>query len=254
MSSVINFLNTAQSVLSDVLGAIGGGDGCTFTLSGGLYSVDFPVSPGSFEVGSTQNNQTVNIINLGDINMLGKRGLKTLKFRSFFPNNPYTFVQDYSASSPYEYVNRITAMKEGGSPCSISISGTDVSMPVSIDSFSYGEQDSTGDVYFSLSLKEYRYILPDSSKVNDTTGLKSRIANTVETKETTRMGKLVSDMETAQRVIQKTTAIVNQGERVIGLYKAMVKSGGVKPGTLITTTANAVMAGGKILYSFKEGK
>lgn len=250
MSSVLNFLNTAQSVLSDVLGAIGGGDGCTFTLSGGLYSVSFPVSPADFEVGSSQNNQTVSIINLGDINMLGKRGLKTLKFKSFFPNQPYSFVDSISIASPYDYVNRITEMKESGQPCNISISGTDVSMPVSIDSFSYGERDSTGDVYFSLNLKEYRYIMPDSSSTNATTDLKSRVARTVENKQTTRLGSVVSDMETAQKALQKTTTIAKQGTRVLGLYKAMVKSGGIPAGTIITTTAKAVLAGGKTLYKF----
>ena len=33
MASFLNFVNTASSVLSDVLGALGGNsDGCTFTL------------------------------------------------------------------------------------------------------------------------------------------------------------------------------------------------------------------------------
>lgn len=251
MASFLNFLNTASSIMSNVLSAIGGtNDGCTFTLSGGAYSVSFPVSPANFEVTNPYNNQTVNIINLGDINMLGKRGLRTIKFKSFFPAQAYSFVQTLALSGPYDYVNQIKQMAESGNACSLSITGTDVSMPVSIDDFSYGERDGSGDVYFSISLKEYRYIMPDSSTTNDATGLKSRVASTVENKETIRLGSVMSDMDTAQKALQKTTTIVKQGTRTLGLYKAMVKSGGIPVGTVITTTAKAVLVGGKTLYKF----
>ena len=60
----------------------------------------------------------------------------------------------------------------------------------------------------------------------------------------------MSDMDTAQKALQKTTTIVKQGTRTLGLYKAMVKSGGIPAGTVITTTAKAVLVGGKTLYKF----
>lgn len=251
MSSFLRFLNQATSVLSDVLGAMSGGsDGCTFTLSGGSESVDFPVSPPNFEVTNPYNNTSVNINNLGDINMLGKRGLSALKFSSFFPNQQYTFVQTLSLASPYDYVSQIKKMAESGSPCTISISGTDVSLPVSIDEFTYKEQDGTGDVYFTLSLREYRYVLPDSATTNDVTDLKSRVSQTTEVKQTRCLGTAAAGLDTAQRALQKTTTIAKQGQRVLGLYKAMVKSGGIPLGTVLTTTAKGVATGGKSLYEF----
>lgn len=250
MASFINFINTAQNIMAGVLSAIGGtNDGCTFTLSGGTNSVSFPVSPANFEIANPYNNQTVNIINLGDVNLLGKRGLRTIEFKSFFPAQAYTFVQTMSLSGPYDYVNQIRQMAESGNACHLTITGTDVSMPVTIEDFSYGERDSSGDVYFSISLKEYRYIMPTSSATNDTTALKSRTAETIENKETTKLG-VMSDIDTAQKVFQKTTTIVNQGERTLGLYKAMVKSGGIKAGTILTATASAVLANGKTIYKY----
>lgn len=251
MSSFLNFLNTASSVLSGVLGALGGtGDGCTFTLSGGTQSVSFPVSPGNFEVTNPYQNTTVNINNLGQINMLGKRGLASLKFSSFFPAQPYTFLQTGSLAGPYEYIGKIKTMAESGQPCTIAISGTDVSMPVTIEELTYQERDCTGDVYFDLTLKEYRYIMPASTATNATTDLKSRVAEAVGEKQTTCLGSVMSGLDTAQRAIQKTTTIAKQGQRVLGTYKAMVKSGGIPAGTVLTTTAKAVMADGKELYKF----
>lgn len=251
MSSFLNFVTKAAGIMSDVLGALGGGsDGCVFTLSGDAYSVSFPVSPPDFEVGNPYNNQTVNIQSLGDINMLGKRGLQTVKFASFFPAQAYTFVQTLSLASPYDYVNQIKKMAESGQPCHISITGTDVSLPVSIDDFTFKEQDGTGDVYFSITLREYRYIMPESSTTNAATGLKSRVAKLTTDKQTTCLGTTMASIDNAQRAIQKTTTIMNQGKRVIGLYKAMVKSGGIPIGTVLTTTAKAVQTGGKSLYTF----
>ena len=251
MSSFINFINTASSVLSEVLGALGGtSDGCTFTLAGGTASVSFPISPADFKVSNSYNNQTVNINNLGEINMLGKRGFAKMQFKSFFPAQPYTFSQTLSAAGPYDYVAQIKTMAESGQPCTISITGTDVSMPVSIDDFTYSERDSTGDVYFELSLKEYRYIMPASDVTSDTTGLKSRVADLTVEKQTTCFGVSAASLDTAQRAIQKTTSIANQGARVLGLYKAMVKSGGITAGTVLTTTAKAVATKGKSLYTW----
>ena len=251
MSSFLNFITRAAGVMSNILGALGGNsDGCVFTLSGDAYSVNFPVSPPDFEVGNPYNNQTVNIQSLGDVNMLGKRGLQTIKFSSFFPAQAYNFVQTLSIASPYDYVNQVRKMAESGQPCHISITGTDVSLPVSIDDFTYKEQDGSGDVYFSITLREYRYLMPESSATNATTGLKSRVAQLQTDKQTTCLGTTVASIDTAQRAIQKTTTIVKQGQRVIGLYKAMVKSGGITLGTVLTTTAKAVQTNGKSLYTF----
>ena len=182
--------------------------------------------------------------------MLGKRGLSSLRLSSFFPSQSYTFVQTLTAIGPYELVSQIKRMAENRQPCTISISGTDISMPVSIENFEYGEKDSTGDVYFDIELREYRYIMPASSAANSTTALKSRVASTGGDKQTTYLGIEASSLDAAQRAIQKTTTIAKQGQRVLGLYKAMVKSGGVSAGTILTTTAKAVMSNGKSLYTF----
>lgn len=252
MASFLNFFNEASSIISEVLGVFGdsGKMGGIFTLSGGTEAVVFPVNPPSFDVSNDYKHTVVNIQNLGDINMLGKRGLASIKFSSFFPANDYDFVQMLNLQAPYVYVRAIKKMAESSQPCTLSITGTDVSTPVTIDGFDYGEKDGTGDVYFSLNLREYRYILPASSLTSAITELKSRVANTVENKATTVLGVSQADLDTAQRAVQKTTSIVNQGKRALGIYKAMVKSGGVKQGTILNTLQAGVMVNGEWLKKF----
>ena len=44
-----------------------------------------PVTPEKFEVTVDHKNTVVNIVSLGDINLLGKTGLKAVSLSSFFP-------------------------------------------------------------------------------------------------------------------------------------------------------------------------
>lgn len=252
MASFLNFFSEASSIVSEVLGVFGdgGSTGGLFTLSGGTEAVVFPVNPPSFDVSNGYKHTVVNIQNLGDINLLGKRGLASIKFSSFFPANDYEFVQLLTVQAPYVYVGAIKKMAESNQPCTLSITGTDISTPVTIDEFTYGEKDGTGDVYFSLQLREYRYVLPASSLTSAVTDLKSRVATTLENKTTTVLGISQADLDTAQRAVQKTTSIVNQGKRALGIWKAMVKSGGVKPGTILNTMQAGVMANGEWLKKF----
>ena len=86
MASILSFLN--QAVDSLISSGSGLNTGCKLVLSCAGESVTFPVSPPSFEISNAYNNSTINVNSLGDINMLGKRGLTTIKFSSFFPEIP----------------------------------------------------------------------------------------------------------------------------------------------------------------------
>lgn len=54
-------------------------------------SILFPVNPESFEISGSQNNQSLYIHNLGEINLKGKRGLYSITLESFFPSKKYNF-------------------------------------------------------------------------------------------------------------------------------------------------------------------
>lgn len=251
MPGFTSFISRALSVANSVLNAFGAQ--CMFTLTCGTDSLTFPVTPGSFEVSQQFNNQTLTINSLGEINLLGKKGLRTIKFGAFFPNNDYSFVSS-AASSAYGYVEKITRMAESGQPCRILITGTSLSFPCTIDDFSYSEKDGTGDVYFSISLREYRYIRPDSDTIDETTGLKSRTQDVENTKNVTAYS--TDNMEAAAKTvqkIQKAANAVNTGRRVVETYKALVKSGGISPGDVLTVTASVVSKNGQLLKRFGGG-
>lgn len=251
MASFLTFLGKAKSIAGAFKSILGGDAECVFVLEGDGGKVQFPVNPAEFEVGNPYENTRININSLGEINMKGKRGLKTLKFSSFFPANDYEWLNsgtlfgnltDSNAGDPYGNIAKIRQIAESDKPAKISISGTDVSMDCLIDDFSYKEQDGSGDVYFSLEVSEYRHIGPESGALNDTTGLKGTVAQADGVRNTT-VARGMDAMDSATRAVSRTTSIVNQAQRKLGAFRSIVKSGGIPAGTIIRTTASSIKAG-----------
>ncbi|WP_410497026.1 LysM peptidoglycan-binding domain-containing protein [Cellulosilyticum sp. ST5] len=117
-----------------------------------------PVIPSSFEVSIPHQNTTVNINQLGEINLIGKTGLMSMTIESFFPNQDYSFCLYRDFQKPYEYIKQLLKWKDSGRPIRVIVTGTPINYAMAIGSLTYSEVDGTGDVYFSLELKEYKFI------------------------------------------------------------------------------------------------
>lgn len=246
MASMLNFLSNIISQL----GNSGQDSHCYCVLSGSTGSVSFPVAPSSFEVGNTYSNQTVNINALGDMNMLGKRGLATISFSSFFPAQYYGFEQGYNQEDPYTLVDQVKSMATSGQPCRLSISGTNINMPCTVDSFTHKEKDGSGDVYFDISLKEYRYFLPSAEEtVNESTGLKSRVADTVK-ERTITVYPGDHPMDVAARSVSQFTSISKQQANKLQLYKSIVMSGKVSEGDILHAAKTQIRVGDNTTIKF----
>lgn len=144
-------------------------------LNNGNDKIRLPILPSSFEVESSQQNTPENVHRKGEVNLLGKRNLKTIEISSFFPNHDYPFCQYHGFKKPYFYVKKIEGWKDSNVTPRLIITGdADINMEVSIENFKYGENDATGDVNFTINLKEYivvKYSKP-AKKTNTKTGKK----------------------------------------------------------------------------------
>ncbi len=125
-------------------------------LKQGSKRLRIPVLASDYEVTSNQINTTVNINALGEVNLKGKRGLQGLTFSSFFPYRYDSSYCEYlDIDEPMEYVRLIEKMKRAGN-VKVIITGTIIIMDATIEKFDWGEDDGTGDVSYTLELKEYR--------------------------------------------------------------------------------------------------
>lgn len=176
-------------------------------LKQGKEKLRLPVLPPDFEASLSQQNTTVNVNSLGEVNILGKRKLKTLPLSSFFPNHQYNFAQYTDYPGPYECVRLIVSWMDN--PIQVTITGTDINMQATIETFTYKEQDGTGDVYFTIELKEYRKPSLSATKkstVNKTSTM-IQIANTKRASKT---------VKTSNYVVMQNDSLWDIAKRITG--------------------------------------
>lgn len=123
----------------------------------GKTGFKFAVLPPEYEVTSESNNTQVNINALGEVNLIGKRKLKNVSFSSFFPSQTYSACEYSSFPSPRESVKIIEQMKNKG-VLRLIMTGTPINMECTIENFTWGENDGTKDINFTLEFKEYRKV------------------------------------------------------------------------------------------------
>lgn len=119
--------------------------------------IRLPVKPSQYRVNVAQRNTVVNVTQKGDINLIGNTGLRDISLSSFFPAKDYNFSNNSDRKEPLTYVEIIEGWRKSGEPIRVIITGT-LNMECTIESFNYGEQDATGDIYYTLNLKEYKRI------------------------------------------------------------------------------------------------
>lgn len=169
------------------------------SFDNGSEKFTLPITPKEIFINDGQSNKTVNISEAGEINLLGYRILKTLNLESFFPNHEYPFIVSDELKSPNEYIAILRRWKESKKPIRVLVTKSDINYAMSIESIKSGTRDGSGDVYFSLSLKEYRFLnIPDANndkQIDDVTGLKERpTENTIPTTVTVKKNQDIMDI------------------------------------------------------------
>ncbi len=174
-----------------------------------------PVIPSSFEVNIPHQNTTVNINQLGEINLIGKTGLMSMTIESFFPNQQYSFCLYRDFQKPYEYIKQLLKWKDSEKPIRVIVTSTPINYAMAIESLIYSEVDGTGDVYFSLELKEYKFIKTPSSNIL-TTPTTQRETKSVATHYIVQRGdtlwliakKVTGDGSNYKAIAQKITSLI----------------------------------------------
>lgn len=131
--------------------------------------IKLPINPSAISMSGTMNNTSLYIHNKGEVNLKGKRGLYELTIESFFPARKYEFANG-AYHKPYDYYCRnLKFLFENNKTIHVIVTGTDINLFCTIESFTHGEADRTGDVQYSLALKEYRPIVSTKAKKRVTT-------------------------------------------------------------------------------------
>lgn len=115
-----------------------------------------PVSPSNYAIKKVLNNSSAMVEGLGEVSFIGKPKLSEIPpIETFFPRHEYSFCQYSPFPTPEESIDLIEKWRFSGKPIRLIVTGK-INVQCTIESFQYGERDGTGDVYFSLELKEYK--------------------------------------------------------------------------------------------------
>ncbi|AQR93500.1 hypothetical protein [Clostridium saccharoperbutylacetonicum] len=120
--------------------------------------LQLPVSPSSYSLKVGNNNTVINVESVGELNILGESKLSEISFESFFPAREYYFCAYSDIPTPIECVVQIETWRKSKKPIRVILTDTTINDLFSIETFEYGEKDGTGDIYFTLELKQYKVL------------------------------------------------------------------------------------------------
>ena len=132
------------------------------------------VNPASIEFTDVQNNQQINLLEVGTALLLGNRGLIGTTLESFFPSSESPFYKRHGGTrTPQECKALIKKWKDKGMIVRLIISDMDINLAMAVNSFSTTHREGDDDIYFSLELIEYKTLNVPTVKVS--TKVKSSI-------------------------------------------------------------------------------
>lgn len=179
--SLDSFMNKAYSVVNILSLALGNESAARrqVVLSSGSEKFTIPITPREYEIKTSQNNKTLDILDFGEAMLFGNARLKRLSFSGFFPHpkHDYPFVIG-DVKAPIECVELLTKWKEAKKPIRVIITDSPVNLMMGLKEFTYREKDGTRDIYYKLSFVEYKELNTPSAnndkQIDETTGLKQR--------------------------------------------------------------------------------
>jgi hypothetical protein len=130
-----------------------------YWLIQGNEKLQLPVPPPNYAFKRALNNSTIVVEGLGEISFIGKPKLAEIPpIESFFPNRNYSFCQYSTFPTPKDCIDLIEKWMLSGKSIRYIVTGV-INTECSIEDFEYGERDGTGDVYFTINLKEHRIVV-----------------------------------------------------------------------------------------------
>lgn len=136
----------------------------------GNQVIQFPVNPEEIKMKIAGANESQEVVKLGEVNILRDTKLAEIEFSSFLPEmndgSPYILTKNKFRRPEY-YIDIINKIRNDHKPCRFIVGDTRINLKVSIESFEYGYEGGDDDVYYTLSMKEYKEMKTREVRIAD---------------------------------------------------------------------------------------
>lgn len=162
-----------------------------------------PVNPAQLEIVKDGNNETIEVVGLGEVNILKPANLTSIAIECYFPKNsshPAVLTKGKAFKAPSYYVDFFEKLRKNKGTCRFAVSGTPINMMVSVENFTKRYEAQDDDLHYTLELKEY---------------VRHVIATVTLPKKTTATAKKATAKKTATTKRENTAKKVTIGCNVI---------------------------------------
>ena len=115
-----------------------------------------PVTPPSFQIELGRLVDQVDMAGFGQVNLPGLEALFNEQQTFLLPDSSRNYTQGGWTGDPYATVDKLVRWSTHGDVLRMIVTQTPVNVAVILPPVRYGQQDGTGDVYVTLTLRQYR--------------------------------------------------------------------------------------------------
>lgn len=133
-----------------------------------------PVLPEKIELSEGGTNKTYDVINLGEVNTIGKPKLTDISFESFFPKNKGSYVTTEKLLEPIVYIKMIKDWRDANQKIRLILTGDGIQINdlFTIENFKFREESGqVGDIHYSIEFKRYKnYVVKKVAAIHHVSG------------------------------------------------------------------------------------
>lgn len=127
-----------------------------------------PVTPPEFRVEIGRAVTQLDMAQTGQVNLPGLEALFNEQQTFLLPSSARNYTSAGYSGDPYGIVDTLTRWSLNGDVLRLIVTETPVNVAVLLAPVRYGEQDGTGDVYATLTMRQYRELTAETTERTDT--------------------------------------------------------------------------------------
>ena len=123
-----------------------------------------PVTPSEFRVEIGRAVTQLDMAQTGQVNLPGLEALFNEQQTFLLPSSARNYTSAGYGGDPYGIVDTLTRCSQSDDVLRMIVTDTPVNLPVLLAPVRYGEQDGTGDVYVTLTMRQYRELAAETTE------------------------------------------------------------------------------------------